>query len=37
MRDCDCGHCEEDHRDGHECEVDGCLCAMFECDEEEEE
>ena len=27
---CISGHEEEDHRDGSECQVEGCLCACYE-------
>ena len=32
---CICGHEEDEHRDGSECEVAGCLCACYEPDEYE--
>ena len=34
---CICGHVEEDHRDGEECEVTGCLCALYEAEADDEE
>jgi hypothetical protein len=33
---CICGHEEEEHRDGGECQVQGCLCACYEPDDYEE-
>jgi len=32
---CICGHAEEDHGRSRACEVEGCLCACYEEDEEE--
>ena len=33
---CICGHEEEDHQFGYgECQVEGCLCAAYEPEEEE--
>jgi hypothetical protein len=34
---CICGHEEEEHRDGSECQVEGCLCACYEPDDYEAE
>ncbi len=36
MRDypCTCGHVEDEHSDTGECEIEGCLCACFEPDDE---
>lgn len=34
---CICGHIEEEHRPGgRECEADGCLCVMYEMDDEDD-
>lgn len=30
---CICGHAEEDHRNGRECEVSDCSCALYEAEE----
>lgn len=34
---CICGHVEEDHRLRHECEVEECLCVLYEEEDEEDE
>ncbi len=35
---CICGHEEEDHRLGYgECQVEGCLCAAYEPEEQEDD
>lgn len=33
---CICGHVEEDHQDGGECTVSGCLCVLYEQDDPDE-
>ena len=34
---CICGHVEEEHRLGHECEAAECLCVLYEEEDEDEE
>ena len=36
MSDCVCGHVEDEHRDNGTCDVEGCLCAGWEEDDEPE-
>lgn len=30
MGTCHCGHAPEEHRDGAECEIEGCDCIHYE-------
>ena len=34
---CTCGHAVEDHMGNGSCEIEGCLCAGYEEEENEEE